>query len=93
MTRLRLFSIMIVVVVSTVLFAGIARPQTALQRDRRVAVTIDDLPANMFLGDLSDWQEMTAMLLAGLVRHVVIDSSRSTRPWRVRPTDRATSSP
>lgn len=71
MTRLRLFSIMIVVVVSAVVFAGIARPQTALQRNRRVAVTIDDLPANMFLGDLSDWQEMTAMLLAGLVRHEV----------------------
>lgn len=32
MTRLRLFSIMIVLVVSAVVFAGIARPQTALQR-------------------------------------------------------------
>lgn len=71
MTRLRLFPIMIVVVAGAVLFAGIARPQTAPQRDRRVAVTIDDLPANMFRGDLSDWQEMIAMLLAGLVRHEV----------------------
>jgi peptidoglycan/xylan/chitin deacetylase (PgdA/CDA1 family) len=62
---------MIVVVAGAVLFAGIARPQTAPQRDRCVAVTIDDLPANMFRGDLSDWQEMTAMLLAGLVRHEV----------------------
>jgi len=62
---------MLVTVACAAGFAGFARPQPAAQSDRRVAVTIDDLPANIFRGDLSDWQQMTAALLAGLVRHEV----------------------
>jgi len=72
MTRSRLLSTMMLVTVACAAsFAGFARSQTATQSARRVAVTIDDLPANIFRGELSDWEEMTEALLEGLVRHEV----------------------
>jgi len=72
MARLRLLSTLLVI--TTVCAAGLsvaARPQAGSSLDRRVAVTIDDLPANIFRGELSDWQAMTATLLDGLVRNEV----------------------
>jgi peptidoglycan/xylan/chitin deacetylase (PgdA/CDA1 family) len=39
------------------------------QTSRRVAITYDDLPANIFRGDLSTLQEITERLLAGIARH------------------------
>jgi peptidoglycan/xylan/chitin deacetylase (PgdA/CDA1 family) len=46
-------------------------PRTGTEPSRRVAVTVDDLPANMFAGDLSAWESMTRDLVDGLVRHGV----------------------
>jgi len=73
MTRLPRFStVLLVSMVGAAGFEGTSRPQQAAEpRHRRVAITIDDLPANMFRGDLADWQEMTWTLLAGLTRHQV----------------------
>ena len=72
MARLRMFSTMLLITALCAAgFSASARPQTTAPPDRRVAVTIDDLPANMFRGELSDWQDMTATLLDGLVRNEV----------------------
>lgn len=73
MTPLRQFSTVVLVTAACASsVAAFARPQAAATpHGRRVAVTIDDLPANMFRGDLTDWQDMTTTLLAGLVRHSV----------------------
>lgn len=51
--------------------AGGAVAGVSEEPSRKVAVTIDDLPANLFGGDIEDWQQMTATLLDGLVRHQV----------------------
>ncbi len=40
---------------------------SAQQTARQIAITIDDLPANMYGGDNDDWEAMTRDLLAGLV--------------------------
>lgn len=49
----------------------VSGPQVAAQEPRQVAVTIDDLPANMFGGDNDDWAAMTTALVAGLVANEI----------------------
>jgi peptidoglycan/xylan/chitin deacetylase (PgdA/CDA1 family) len=51
--------------------AAVPSGQPAAQTPRRVAVTVDDLPANMLGGDQADWERMTADLLAGLATYDV----------------------
>lgn len=53
---------------TTLLCAASAGAGRAQESPRQVVVTIDDLPATMFGGDLADWQQMTEALLGGLVR-------------------------
>ena len=51
--------------------AGPAGEITAQSPVRKVAITIDDLPANLFRGDNNDWEAMTEALVAALVANQI----------------------